>query len=231
MDVETPHHHSVCCSDRAAVGFGRVAGADHACPYVQTTLDQHASSAMDLETAERGCAAFGARLCTLSEVIGTCVDAEDVWTVDECEERDLGHARVCDAAGCVAVRAPNSGCGVVGPDSGLTKQVVVDETVTGAESGWLQPDVPRPSGWPTDRNCDDDRCSSVGNDCCAPGDEASTCSGGWEAVEFSQDCSGTGTYTCCDPEAVADEGASASAGFLDCGASVHKQSSPLAGCL
>ena len=47
-------HHSVCCSDQAAAGFGRVGGLDPSCPFVQTTVDEHATEAMCLETAERG---------------------------------------------------------------------------------------------------------------------------------------------------------------------------------
>ena len=51
-------------------------------------------------------------------------------------------------------------------------------------------------------NCagsDDSKCTSNGNDCCAPGAEAATCSGGFTPVRTGEGCWGQseGTYKCC----------------------------------
>jgi len=51
--------------------------------------------------------------------------------------------------------------------------------------------------------CDESKCTSVGNDCCAPGSQPRTCSGGFTSVDLSGDCFGhvNARYTCC-PEDV-----------------------------
>jgi hypothetical protein len=43
--------------------------------------------------------------------------------------------------------------------------------------------------------CDDTKCTSLGGDCYAPGNEAKTCASGYHAKEY-----GEGRYTCCPPE-------------------------------
>ena len=47
--------------------------------------------------------------------------------------------------------------------------------------------------------CDDNYCTSVGDDCCAPGDEAATCRGGMQPARLYGQCFGFGSasYTCC----------------------------------
>ena len=44
--------------------------------------------------------------------------------------------------------------------------------------------------------CDSSKCSSLGNDCCAPGDEEATCKDGYLVIYLGQDCK----YTCCPPD-------------------------------
>jgi hypothetical protein len=46
----------------------------------------------------------------------------------------------------------------------------------------------------TTDDCDDSRCSSIGNDCFAPGDEPATCNGGYTAFRRHGD---SGLYRCC----------------------------------
>jgi hypothetical protein len=41
--------------------------------------------------------------------------------------------------------------------------------------------------------CDDSKCTSIGSDCYAPGDEAKTCAPGFHAEDFQDD----GRYSCC----------------------------------
>ena len=61
--------------------------------------------------------------------------------------------------------------------------------------------------------CDNTACTSVGNDCCAPGTQARTCSGGLVAVDLDAPCGdGWGyysQYTCC-PVGVVPTGGSLS---------------------
>ena len=40
--------------------------------------------------------------------------------------------------------------------------------------------------------CDDSKCTSIGNDCYAPGDEAKTCAPGYRVKQHSAE-----HYTCC----------------------------------
>ncbi len=49
--------------------------------------------------------------------------------------------------------------------------------------------------------CEDSYCTSVGDDCCAPGDQARTCSHGYTAVDLLGSCFGHAhaRYTCCPP--------------------------------
>jgi len=48
-------------------------------------------------------------------------------------------------------------------------------------------------------SCDESACTSAGNDCCAPGTQARTCSGGLEPVDVPGECFGhsNARYTCC----------------------------------
>ena len=60
---------------------------------------------------------------------------------------------------------------------------------------------------PSDQ-CRRDYCTSIGNDCCAPGDQKRTCSNGFVSVNLEGSCNGWAhsRYTCCPPEnGVCDE--------------------------
>jgi len=54
--------------------------------------------------------------------------------------------------------------------------------------------------------CDDSACTSLGNDCCAPGDQPRTCSGGLRTVDLRGACfeHPDARYTCC-PRGVDDQ--------------------------
>ena len=61
------------------------------------------------------------------------------------------------------------------------------------------PPPPPPPG------CEDSYCTSLGHDCCAPGDEAATCHGGMQPVRLYGQCFkfGAASYTCCPPNSSA----------------------------
>ncbi len=65
------------------------------------------------------------------------------------------------------------------------------------------PQAPLP---PTPAQCDATKCTSVGNDCCAPGDQARTCSHGFFPVGLDGRCNGheNALYTCCPQDTCAD---------------------------
>jgi len=63
----------------------------------------------------------------------------------------------------------------------------------------------------TEGDCDDSKCSSYGDDCCAPAQigEPKSCRDGYEAHDLGRGCFGhsEGTYTCCKPGSAAPPGA------------------------
>jgi hypothetical protein len=66
--------------------------------------------------------------------------------------------------------------------------------------------------------CDDRKCSSLGDDCCAPEhmSEVATCSGGFEPVRLEQGCGGwdEGQYKCCPPSSPPDSYSPGACRFL-----------------
>ena len=63
------------------------------------------------------------------------------------------------------------------------------------------PPVPLPPPPAPPPACDDSKCSSIGDDCCAPDDDFPSCSDGYTSHWLHKDCFGltNALYTCCPP--------------------------------
>jgi len=82
----------------------------------------------------------------------------------------------------------------------------VGETLDLNALTWFYTGLAMPTAAPTAAHaaqCDERKCTSLGNDCCAPGTQPRTCSGGWMAINLEGDCFGhaDARYTCCSPDA------------------------------
>jgi hypothetical protein len=94
-DVTTSQRRVRCCADTALPSFTK---ATTICPWADSDFAGNSGyhcEAGDYERAVQICAAHGARLCTLQEILGECTqgtgcgyDSKQVWTSTACERCD-----------------------------------------------------------------------------------------------------------------------------------------------
>ncbi len=208
--LEMPGYLPACCSDQALPGFVRMPEGDRSCPWYMST-DANVPSA---STAQRVCAAQGARQCSVVEISSAdCLRPPDLgispedallWTEDECER--IGQEMECTEDECQLL---NYVCDSEDRDA-LDVVDLIDESRTFSTYGWgikgEDNGGPKYSEAHASHVCDDSMCSSLAHDCCAPGEEEETCDDGEYTTvlligdDDRDDNSGPCvTYTCCMP--------------------------------
>ncbi len=98
----------------------------------------------------------------------------------------------------------------------ITVNSAVDAAVpvaSGATHGSMVEDAESAAAAAALASCDESACTSVGNDCCAPGNQPRTCSGDLTSVDLEGDCFGhvNARYTCCPATVDAEQVRSADA--------------------
>jgi hypothetical protein len=240
-----PGYRPACCSDTALPGFAKHPGADRICPWYSDSSDD-TPVGVGYDSARLVCAAHGARQCTKTELNSGCLPPLPplagegneglTWTEDACDSP--GKELRCTETACEEINFSCHDSDLMDLEQ-LTFADETEEQDAGTIGGWSMPITytgreggedgggggPSWSSVHASRSCDDSQCSSQAHDCCAPGDEASTCDrgAGFTEVVYVSDDRGEEdkepgaacvTYTCCIPEArVEGDRAAVEAGY------------------